>query len=81
MLQLQSLFKNLQPELNCIRCQKLDCSRVSMIMALLSQDMFPEVITKILSHLAKFNMSSKDLDDFFGGPAFLAWSRMGNLHG
>ncbi|KAF4367611.1 hypothetical protein F8388_011250 [Cannabis sativa] len=29
----------------------------------------------------KFNMSSKDLDDFFGGPAFLAWSRMGNLHG
>uniref|UniRef100_A0A803P5J1 Late embryogenesis abundant protein LEA-2 subgroup domain-containing protein n=1 Tax=Cannabis sativa TaxID=3483 RepID=A0A803P5J1_CANSA len=52
MLQLQSLFKNLQPELNCIRCQKLDCSRVSMIMALLSQDMFPEVITKILSHQA-----------------------------
>ncbi|KAM6564916.1 hypothetical protein CsatB_024914 [Cannabis sativa] len=63
-----------------------------MIMALLSQDMFPEVITKILSHLAvslcfqtamyfKFNMSSKDLDYFFGGPAFLAWSRMGNFHG
>ncbi|XP_072090950.1 alpha-N-acetylglucosaminidase [Arachis hypogaea] len=29
----------------------------------------------------KFNMSTSDLDDFFGGPAFLAWSRMGNLHG
>ncbi|KAK7354098.1 hypothetical protein VNO80_19556 [Phaseolus coccineus] len=29
----------------------------------------------------KFNMSMSDLDDFFGGPAFLAWSRMGNLHG
>lgn len=28
-----------------------------------------------------FNMSSSDLNDFFGGPAFLAWSRMGNLHG
>ncbi|KAK6249436.1 hypothetical protein SCA6_003441 [Theobroma cacao] len=29
----------------------------------------------------KFNISKSDLDDFFGGPAFLAWSRMGNLHG
>ncbi|XP_073224933.1 alpha-N-acetylglucosaminidase-like, partial [Cicer arietinum] len=29
----------------------------------------------------KFNMSISNLDDFFGGPAFLAWSRMGNLHG
>uniref|UniRef100_A0A5B7BGJ5 Alpha-N-acetylglucosaminidase n=1 Tax=Davidia involucrata TaxID=16924 RepID=A0A5B7BGJ5_DAVIN len=29
----------------------------------------------------KFNISSSDLNDFFGGPAFLAWSRMGNLHG
>ncbi|KAI4336090.1 hypothetical protein L6164_014662 [Bauhinia variegata] len=29
----------------------------------------------------KFNISVSDLDDFFGGPAFLAWSRMGNLHG
>lgn len=29
----------------------------------------------------KFNISTSDLDDFFGGPAFLAWSRMGNLHG
>lgn len=28
-----------------------------------------------------FNVSSKDLNDFFGGPAFLAWARMGNLHG
>ncbi|KAL2253990.1 UNVERIFIED_CONTAM: Alpha-N-acetylglucosaminidase [Sesamum indicum] len=28
-----------------------------------------------------FNISAPDLDDFFGGPAFLAWSRMGNLHG
>ncbi|KAI5446102.1 hypothetical protein KIW84_014085 [Lathyrus oleraceus] len=28
----------------------------------------------------KFNMSIYDLDDFFGGPAFLTWSRMGNLH-
>ncbi|KAK4264283.1 hypothetical protein QN277_025485 [Acacia crassicarpa] len=29
----------------------------------------------------KFNMSNSDLDDFFGGPAFLSWSRMANLHG
>ncbi|KAL8529767.1 hypothetical protein ACS0TY_006994 [Phlomoides rotata] len=28
-----------------------------------------------------FNVSTRDLGDFFGGPAFLAWSRMGNLHG
>ncbi|KAK9683017.1 hypothetical protein RND81_10G113000 [Saponaria officinalis] len=28
-----------------------------------------------------FGVSKKDLDDFFGGPAFLAWARMGNLHG
>eukprot|EP00268_Persea_americana_P003409 TRINITY_DN11036_c0_g1_i2.p1 TRINITY_DN11036_c0_g1~~TRINITY_DN11036_c0_g1_i2.p1 ORF type:complete len:807 (+),score=156.57 TRINITY_DN11036_c0_g1_i2:225-2645(+) len=28
-----------------------------------------------------FNISSSDLNEFFGGPAFLAWSRMGNLHG
>ncbi|KAE8795935.1 alpha-N-acetylglucosaminidase [Hordeum vulgare] len=27
-----------------------------------------------------FNVTDKDLDDFFGGPAFLAWARMGNLH-
>uniref|UniRef100_A0A1D1ZA06 Alpha-N-acetylglucosaminidase n=1 Tax=Anthurium amnicola TaxID=1678845 RepID=A0A1D1ZA06_9ARAE len=29
----------------------------------------------------EYNVSSGDLDDFFGGPAFLAWARMGNLHG
>uniref|UniRef100_A0A166HZ55 Alpha-N-acetylglucosaminidase C-terminal domain-containing protein n=1 Tax=Daucus carota subsp. sativus TaxID=79200 RepID=A0A166HZ55_DAUCS len=28
-----------------------------------------------------FNISKQELDDFFGGPAFLAWARMGNLHG
>lgn len=28
-----------------------------------------------------FNISTEDLNDFFGGPAFLAWARMGNLHG
>ncbi|KAE8694570.1 hypothetical protein F3Y22_tig00110781pilonHSYRG00056 [Hibiscus syriacus] len=28
----------------------------------------------------KFNIPNSDLDDFFGGPAFLAWSRMGNFH-
>ncbi|XP_057522012.1 alpha-N-acetylglucosaminidase [Amaranthus tricolor] len=28
-----------------------------------------------------FNVSKEDLNDFFGGPAFLAWARMGNLHG
>ncbi|KAJ0095775.1 hypothetical protein Patl1_17155 [Pistacia atlantica] len=28
-----------------------------------------------------FNISKEDLNDFFGGPAFLAWARMGNLHG
>ncbi|KAG6551071.1 hypothetical protein Mapa_007306 [Marchantia paleacea] len=29
----------------------------------------------------RFNLSQADLDDYFGGPAFLAWARMGNLHG
>ncbi|XP_042491727.1 alpha-N-acetylglucosaminidase [Macadamia integrifolia] len=28
-----------------------------------------------------FNITKEDLNDFFGGPAFLAWARMGNLHG
>ncbi|KAI3918459.1 hypothetical protein MKX01_041779 [Papaver californicum] len=28
-----------------------------------------------------FNLSNSDLSDFFGGPAFLAWARMANLHG
>ncbi|XP_027106918.1 alpha-N-acetylglucosaminidase isoform X2 [Coffea arabica] len=27
-----------------------------------------------------FNITAEDLNDFFGGPAFLAWARMGNLH-
>lgn len=27
-----------------------------------------------------FNISAQDLNNFFGGPAFLAWARMGNLH-
>ncbi|KAL8500848.1 hypothetical protein ACS0TY_020436 [Phlomoides rotata] len=30
---------------------------------------------------AEFNITKQNLDDFFGGPAFLAWARMGNLHG
>lgn len=30
--------------------------------------------------LQNLNVSSEDLNDFFGGPAFLAWARMGNLH-
>ncbi|CAN6444848.1 unnamed protein product [Victoria cruziana] len=29
----------------------------------------------------RFNITEADLSDFFGGPAFLAWARMGNLHG
>ncbi|PWZ41645.1 Alpha-N-acetylglucosaminidase [Zea mays] len=29
----------------------------------------------------RYNISKSDLDDFFGGPAFLAWSRMANMHG
>ncbi|WVZ87458.1 hypothetical protein U9M48_034093 [Paspalum notatum var. saurae] len=28
----------------------------------------------------RYNISKSDLDDFFGGPAFLAWSRMANMH-
>ncbi|KAG2671677.1 hypothetical protein I3760_13G007600 [Carya illinoinensis] len=28
-----------------------------------------------------FNISKEDLNGFFGGPTFLAWARMGNLHG
>ncbi|KAJ7949216.1 Alpha-N-acetylglucosaminidase [Quillaja saponaria] len=28
-----------------------------------------------------FNISSDNLNGFFGGPAFLAWARMGNMHG
>ncbi|KAK2637020.1 hypothetical protein Ddye_031812 [Dipteronia dyeriana] len=31
--------------------------------------------------MQNFNISMEDLNDFFGGPAFLAWARMGNLHG
>ncbi|XP_057808411.1 alpha-N-acetylglucosaminidase [Salvia miltiorrhiza] len=30
---------------------------------------------------AEFNITKNHLNDFFGGPAFLAWARMGNLHG
>lgn len=30
---------------------------------------------------AEFNITQHHLNDFFGGPAFLAWARMGNLHG
>ncbi|GER27712.1 alpha-N-acetylglucosaminidase [Striga asiatica] len=30
---------------------------------------------------AEFNITQQELNDFFGGPAFLAWARMGNLHG
>ncbi|CAL9202508.1 unnamed protein product, partial [Musa hybrid cultivar] len=33
------------------------------------------------SFISRYNISRRDLDDFFGGPAFLSWSRMGNLHG
>ncbi|KAL6651905.1 hypothetical protein ACP70R_010830 [Stipagrostis hirtigluma subsp. patula] len=29
----------------------------------------------------RYNISKSDLDNFFGGPAFLAWSRMANMHG
>ncbi|KAK4476360.1 hypothetical protein RD792_015509 [Penstemon davidsonii] len=29
----------------------------------------------------EYNMTKQDLSGFFGGPAFLAWARMGNLHG
>jgi len=31
--------------------------------------------------LQSLNITKEDLNDFFGGPAFLAWARMGNLHG
>lgn len=27
-----------------------------------------------------YNITTQELNDFFGGPAFLAWARMGNLH-
>lgn len=30
---------------------------------------------------ADFNITAEALNNFFGGPAFLAWARMGNLHG
>lgn len=29
----------------------------------------------------RMGLSQSDLDEIFGGPAFLAWSRMGNIHG
>lgn len=29
----------------------------------------------------RYNLSKSNLDGFFGGPSFLAWARMGNLHG
>lgn len=31
--------------------------------------------------LAQFNVSEADLQDWFTGPAFLAWFRMGNIEG
>lgn len=39
------------------------------------------VLMKYFILWQNFNISSSDLNDFFGGPAFLAWARMGNLHG
>ncbi|XP_075507071.1 alpha-N-acetylglucosaminidase [Primulina tabacum] len=33
------------------------------------------------SVFAEFNVTKSDLNNFFGGPSFLAWARMGNLHG
>ncbi|KAG6686673.1 hypothetical protein I3842_11G031900, partial [Carya illinoinensis] len=44
-----------------------------------------EAIWQKVFHFERFKLMSSrivktDLDDFFGGPAFLAWSRMGNLH-
>jgi hypothetical protein len=39
------------------------------------------LINSISHLLQRFNFSTTDLDDLFGGPAFLAWSRMNNLHG
>ncbi|KAB1224852.1 Alpha-N-acetylglucosaminidase [Morella rubra] len=35
----------------------------------------------IVNNESGFNISKEDLNDFFGGPAFLAWARMANLHG
>ncbi|KAI3518506.1 hypothetical protein L1887_07311 [Cichorium endivia] len=38
---------------------------------------------KFLCHFSNhmdFNISAQDLNNFFGGPAFLAWATMGNLH-
>ncbi|KAI3721406.1 hypothetical protein L2E82_32416 [Cichorium intybus] len=32
------------------------------------------------AHSQDFNISAQDLNNFFGGPAFLAWATMGNLH-
>ena len=29
----------------------------------------------------QFNITFQDLKSFFGGPGFLAWSRMGNMQG
>ncbi|CAM6109929.1 unnamed protein product [Calypogeia fissa] len=40
-----------------------------------------EAIWQKVFQSGRFNLSKSDLDDYFGGPAFLAWARMGNLHG
>ncbi|KAJ7547304.1 hypothetical protein O6H91_08G079400 [Diphasiastrum complanatum] len=39
-----------------------------------------EAIWEKVFQSEKFNLTKEDLDDYFGGPAFLAWARMGNLH-
>ncbi|KAG8388629.1 hypothetical protein BUALT_Bualt02G0145300 [Buddleja alternifolia] len=45
------------------------------------QKVFQLLTSKRNNLVQHFNISAQNLNDFFGGPAFLAWSRMGNLHG
>ncbi|KAL3681211.1 hypothetical protein R1sor_024167 [Riccia sorocarpa] len=40
-----------------------------------------ETIWQKVFQSKRFNLSKADLDEYFSGPAFLAWARMGNLHG
>ena len=56
-------------------------------MSAAEEDLQPEVVLvtgqeKIWQRtFARFNVSSAELQDWFAGPGFLAWQRMGNLQG
>ncbi|KAI8543574.1 hypothetical protein RHMOL_Rhmol08G0229400 [Rhododendron molle] len=57
------------------------CSSIHRARGYLAKSISGIVLSLGLCLDRNFNISSSDLNDFFGGPAFPAWARMGNLHG